>query len=184
MKTDFPFNKHLLLVFVISSSSLTGCVQPEKTEQAETNFPELNQTAMDSIWNSYKPEPIDEDITTDKETILELKKLRDKKKFGPEEESPAFPFGYVGLLPEENQEKANQLMNASIERLIKILEKNPEPTKDEILAEFKVGVTSFDGIASDTVDKEKVCEYYTQIREIIGFETTNSILNDWLYGFI
>lgn len=33
----------------------------------------------------------------------------------------------------------------------------------------------------DTEDMERVCEYYDQIREIIGFDSTDEVLNDWLY---
>ncbi|MFT6138016.1 MAG: hypothetical protein ACJAUJ_001107 [Salibacteraceae bacterium] len=86
---------------------------------------------------------------------------------------------YTGLQPSENIPAANRALNNSIDRLLKILKK--DPTLENILNEYKNGLTTFDELATDTEDREKVCYYYDEIREIIGFDSTNEILNDWLY---
>lgn len=106
--------------------------------------------------------------------IEELESLKNLVKFGAETST-----GYIGLLPQEMQPEANDLMNKSINHLIRILKKSP--TKDNILNEFKRGLSDFDAFELDTEDRERVCEYYDQIREIIGFDSTDGILNDWLY---
>lgn len=142
----------------------------------------MTSEELNELLKGQQPEPTDEKISTTDSTITKLTELKNSIKFGPEPQSSRFPLGYVGLLPEENQPKANEHLNSSIQRLIDLLEKNPTPTKDEVLNEFKIGLNPMKDIAIDTEDRERVCEYYSDIRVIIGFETTNGVLNDWMYG--
>jgi hypothetical protein len=106
--------------------------------------------------------------------------LQKKEKFQQEAEDFNWPVGYIGLEPEENRPLANQLMNESIGRLLQIIDS--QPTLDRILAEYRIGLETFVDIAFDTEDRERVCAYYDEIRQIIGFDSTEGILNDWLYG--
>ncbi len=111
--------------------------------------------------------------------IEELLQLRDTEKF--QQEDPEFNdgLGYVGLLPAEYRPLANNRLNESIDRIIFILENNPSQKK--ILDEFLNGLDALGLVAWETEDRERVCSYYDQIREIIGFDSTEGILNDWLY---
>ena len=117
---------------------------------------------------------MDEMIEVNKNSISELQALRQIKKFREDDAT-----SYVGLLPENMQPAADQALNKSIERLIAILQDNP--TKDGILEEYRIGLADFEEIAFDTEDRERVCGYYDQIRIIIGFESTDGILNEYLY---
>lgn len=113
--------------------------------------------------------------------VSDLEKLLFKVKFGPEDESDKLPTDYVGLLPEENQPQANNLLNKSIKRLISILRNEKKITNRMILNEFETGLESLEDIAFDTEDRERVCYYYEEIMDIIGLESTNELLNNWMY---
>lgn len=115
------------------------------------------------------------------QAIESLKQLKSSYKFGPEKKSLKFPVGYVGLLPKEYRTLANNTMNLSIMRLIILIKTNPNPSKKQVLDEFKRGLNSFYNIASDTEDRERVCEYYSDIMDIIGLDSSNQLLNNWLY---
>jgi hypothetical protein len=105
--------------------------------------------------------------------IEKLLELRRQDKFAEIEDQ------YTGINPIENQPIANQIINESIDAIIEIL--NDSPTKAKILEVYKRDIIKFDEVASDTEDRETVCVYYSKIREIIGFDSTDDILNDWLY---
>ena len=126
-------------------------------------------------------EYLDEVIAINQYATTNLQQLLNKDKFGPEEPSEQLTLGYVGFLPPESRPKANNLLNESIRRLILILEKEPKVTKRMILNEFETGLNSFNDIASDTEDKERVCCYYEDIMDIIGLKSSNELLNNWMY---
>lgn len=113
--------------------------------------------------------------------VAKLKRLKSKYKFGAEEKSSIFPLGYVGILPKESRPLANHLMNKSLERLIQLIKTKHSPTKLQILDEFNIGLNSFNEIATDTEDRERVCHYYSEIMDIIGLDSSNELLNNWLY---
>lgn len=126
-------------------------------------------------------ENLNELIEIKPNAVNELEKLLFKVKFGPEVESDMLPIGYVGLLPEEDQPKANRLLNESIKRLIKILRNEKKIAKRIVLNEFESGLESFENLAVDTEDRERVCYYYEEIMDIIGLDSTNELLNNWMY---
>lgn len=72
-------------------------------------------------------------------------------------------------------------MNESIVRLISILEQNKQVTARMVLNEFENGLSSFEDLAFDTEDRERVCWYYEDIMDCIGLESTNELLNNWMY---
>lgn len=141
---------------------------------------EKRSTDIDKNFRDYQNElseklTLEEVIATTDSTIMKLRLLKDKEKFMP------VPNGYVGILPPENQPAANQLLNRSIQNIINMITVDTVVSKSLILNEFRRGLISMEGLVSDTEDRERLCEYYSEIREIIGFETTNNLLNDWLY---
>lgn len=127
---------------------------------------------------------LNERISTNKETITKLENLKSVYKFGPEKGgSFKFPHGYVGILPKSVRPLANQRLNESIEGIINLIQKNPNPTKEQILIEFSIGLYMLYNIAVDTEDRERVCIYYTDIMDIIGLDSSNELLNNWLYNY-
>lgn len=124
---------------------------------------------------------LDETLSVKPDAISKLKKLLEKEKFGPEEKTNQLPLGYVGFLPEEDRPLANKIMNESIARLISVLEQNKKVTARMVLNEFENGLNSFEDLAFDTEDRERVCWYFEDIMDIIGLESTNELLNNWMY---
>lgn len=54
-----------------------------------------------------------------------------------------------------------------------------------ILTSIKDGLRFIDSVEErlDTEDKERVCEYYEEMMDIVELDSSEGILNSWLYGF-
>ena len=104
-----------------------------------------------------------------------LDSLKNQDKFG--EDASSF---YPGATSEAMRLELNGLMNKSIDDIVLVLKDCP--TKAQILEQYKTGLSRFDSLNLDTEDREQVCTYYDRIREIIGFDSTHGLLNQWLYG--
>lgn len=50
-----------------------------------------------------------------------------------------------------------------------------------ILNEFEIGLNFFENLVFDIEDRERVCWYYEDIMNIIGFKSMNELLNNWMY---
>lgn len=137
--------------------------------------------AMQETHLYEESESLNDVLTINQDAVTNLRELLNKEKFGPEERSEQLPLGYVGFLPPESRPTANKLLNESISRLIQMLEKEQKVTKRLVLDEFEKGLNSFNELASDTEDRERVCWYYEDIMDIIGLESTNELLNNWMY---
>lgn len=154
----------IVQLFVLVSS----CNSTETDTMPKNNLYEESQSLGDII-------KVDSNVTEKLEALLKT------EKFGFEERSEQLSMGYVGFLPAESRPLANKLLNESIGRLITILEKDTEVTKRMILDEFENGLNSFSELAFDTEDRERVCWYYEDLMDIIGLESTNELLNNWMY---
>ena len=104
-----------------------------------------------------------------------LDSLKNQDKFG--EDASSFS---PGATSEAMRLELNGLMNKSIDEIVLVLKDCP--TKAQILEQYKTGLSRFDSLNLDTEDREQVCTYYDRIREIIGFDSTHGLLNQWLYG--
>lgn len=152
---------------------LQSCVNSQQ-EKSETKSMTKNHLYEES-------QSLDETLDVKSDAIIKLKELLQKEKFGPEEKTDQLPLGYVGFLPEEDRPLANKTLNESIVRLISILKQNNKVTSRIILDEFEIGLNSFEDLAFDTEDRERVCWYYEDIMDIIGLESTYELLNNWMY---
>jgi hypothetical protein len=86
---------------------------------------------------------------------------------------------YTGVFDETERLQAESILNALIDRVAKGLEK--QPTSDFVLTEFKAALDKFQ--LFDTEDREQVCAYLETIMDCVGLESSDGLLNDWLYGF-
>lgn len=59
------------------------------------------------------------------------------------------------------------------------------PTTQAYLAKIKIGLDRFSDtdLINDTEDKERVCQYFEELMDIVGLESSEGILNKFLYGF-
>ena len=115
---------------------------------------------------------MDAPIFTSSDTINQLAELRQAPKF----EADGL---YSGCLDPTLRVELESDMNTLLERLV--AELAAHPTKSFVLAEF---ARTLDGVrATDTEDRERVCGYLEKIMDILGIESSDGLLNTWMYGF-
>lgn len=102
-----------------------------------------------------------------------LNSLKEEKKFL--RDSATF---YPGAGSESEREKLEILINSLIERLIQKLE---YIDKKGILNEFKISLDTANDF--DTENREQICAYLQKIMDIFGIESSDGLLNKWMYGF-
>ncbi len=120
--------------------------------------------------NDRLPLPID--------ALNQLIQLKAKPKFGPSEPTERQPLGYVGYLPPEEQPNAEAALNTLIDRVISVIDVNP--SKALVLKEFAATFPFFED--SDTEDRECLCWYLEDIMDAVGMESSDGLLNDFMYG--
>ena len=115
------------------------------------------------------------DLSISPAALEQLHAFRAQPKFGPDESR--FP-PYAGYLPETNRTDAERELNAIVDVLTDGLP--GQPTTAFVLASFARGLLWFAG--SDTEDRERCCDYLVEIMDIIGLESSNGLLNRFMYG--
>lgn len=86
---------------------------------------------------------------------------------------------YPGAPSESLRVEAEQSVNTLLDRLIPAL---PTPAdKQFVLREFRRTLDAF--TQSDTEERERLCGYLEEIMDIVGIESSDGLLNGWLYGF-
>ena len=108
------------------------------------------------------------------QTITELKKLREEKKF-LEMEGVYYP----GAPTEEIRLELEKKLDHTIDILIDNIKANP--TKKYLLSRFSLMLNKF--TEYDTEEREQICFYCEKIMDIFGVESSDGLLMNWLYGF-
>jgi len=106
------------------------------------------------------------------EITAALTRLRAAEKF----KADAF---YPGAPNETLRVEAEQTVNALLDRLMPVLRVPAD--KEFVLREFRLTLDSFD--QTDTEERERLCGYLEEIMDIVGIESSDGLLNGWLYGF-
>jgi hypothetical protein len=101
-----------------------------------------------------------------------LVSLRAAKKFTAD-------FFYPGAPTEALRVEAESHVNTLIDRLLSSL--TPNTRKSFVLGEFKVAMAGF--TQSDSEERERFCSYLEQIMDITAIESSDGLLNSWVYGF-
>lgn len=60
-----------------------------------------------------------------------------------------------------------------------------EATDEAYREKIQIGLESFRDVylRLDTEDKERVCLYFEELMDIVGLESSNGLLNEFVYGF-
>jgi hypothetical protein len=111
-------------------------------------------------------------ITFGESERAELLALRATKKFTAD-------FFYSGAPTEALRVDAESKVNALLDRLLASL--TPDSRKSAVLDEFKTALTGF--TQTDTEERERFCSYLENIMDITGIESSDGLLNNWMYGF-
>jgi uncharacterized protein DUF4844 len=125
------------------------------------------------LWRALLPNP-DQKLNVTQVTFARLAELRARPKY------VALPPGtlYNGLRPEDARLLAERQINALIDRLRDGLAS--KPSKKFTLDEFARTMAEFDPI--DTEDREQLLRYLEEIMDILGIESSDGLLNRWMYG--
>jgi hypothetical protein len=86
---------------------------------------------------------------------------------------------YKGVLRPERRARAEAVLNGLLDTLLQGLP--TQPTKEFVLGEFTKTLATFDLV--DTEDRERACLYLEEIMDIVGLESSDGLLNRWMYGF-
>lgn len=59
------------------------------------------------------------------------------------------------------------------------------PTKNEYLEIIEVGLERFSnaGDIYDTEDRERICHYFEELMDLVGLDSSEGMLNNFMYGF-
>jgi hypothetical protein len=86
---------------------------------------------------------------------------------------------YPGAATEEIRKSAELAINKMLDRLRSGLPGSPQ--KSYVLSEFLAMLKAFEG--DDTEEREKACTYCERVMDLLGIESSDGVLNTWLYGF-
>ncbi len=113
-----------------------------------------------------------EALNISSDTIDKLKQFKDIKKF--------LPSGmYPGAPSESIRSKCEEGINQMVSELIENLSDNPN--KSYVLAVFKKHLEKFD--LEDTEEREQAAFNCEKVMDILGIESSDGVLNTWMYGF-
>lgn len=116
----------------------------------------------------------DEALRPPADAAQKLNALLAKPKFLAE------PAGlYTGVRDERQRRAAEATINEVIRSTLARLSKAPD--KRLILGDFEAGLNRI--TLADTEDRERAAHYIEEIMECIGLESSDGLLNTWLYGF-
>ena len=113
----------------------------------------------------------DQTLNVTPEVVQNLLTLRSEPKFGEEDFYPGAPS-------EEVRQKAETAVNAMLGRLATGLAKMPR--KSYVLSEFQEMLRAFED--EDSEEREQACAYCERVMDILKIESSDGLLNTWLYG--
>ncbi len=86
---------------------------------------------------------------------------------------------YPGAPTEALRVDAEGQINQLIDRLLSNLASDSR--KSFVMSEFRAAMERFE--QTDTEERERFCGYLEQIMDATGIESSDGLLNSWLYGF-
>lgn len=107
------------------------------------------------------------------ETLAKLDALRHRPKYVDEPGTI-----YNGMRPEGLRVASEAQLNHLIDRLRQRVE--ARPSKKVVLQEIARTLDEFQGV--DTEDRERICRYAEELMDIFGIESSDGLLNRFLYG--
>jgi hypothetical protein len=67
----------------------------------------------------------------------------------------------------------------------KAISQTENPTDKAYQEKIKIGLERFSDLylELDTEDRERICHYFEELMDIVGLESSDGLLNDFMYGF-
>lgn len=91
-------------------------------------------------------------------------------------------FLYTGVHDSELKKQLNQNISDTSRTFIKLYQGITPPTKQQLLQTLSKGINQINPNQLDTEDREQVAANYEKFLDIIGLESSEGILNSWLYN--
>ena len=107
----------------------------------------------------------------------EFETFRTKKKF---EHDSSIPYG--GLKDEKLKQILNEKINKVATQFEKISIKN-NASNEEYLKVIKTDLDEIYDLSLDTEEKERMCLYFEELMDLVGMESSEGLLNHFMYGF-
>lgn len=91
---------------------------------------------------------------------------------------------YSGIADDKMRPILTEKINKVADSFKKIA-KEKKPTKKEYQNEIKIGLENFSDVylELDTEDRERVCSYFEELMDIVGLESSDGQLNNFMYDF-
>jgi hypothetical protein len=87
---------------------------------------------------------------------------------------------YTGAWPAEVRPVLNAVLNQSADDFLAIAESSP--TRERYLQAMSAGLARIEPDELDTEDRERVAEQYQNLMDIVGLQSSNGLLNTFVYG--
>jgi hypothetical protein len=117
--------------------------------------------------------PVDQKLDITPAAIEKLGRLRQEKKFV---DAPGTSFN--GIRPETLRRTAEVQLDALLDDLLQDIAAHPQ--KSFVLQRFSKTLAAFP--SADTEDRERMQRYLEQIMHIVGIQSSNGLLNRWMYA--
>ena len=88
---------------------------------------------------------------------------------------------YIGVQDAALKQSLNEKLAQAAQLFINLYQ-HGQPGKEELLQTLSDGIYQIDPDTLDTEDREQVAFTFEQFLDITGLESSNNILNTWLYG--
>ncbi|WP_345201487.1 DUF4844 domain-containing protein [Chryseobacterium ginsengisoli] len=88
---------------------------------------------------------------------------------------------YIGVADKQNERVQSQLLDESIDRFTERVTNNFSDKQYRDL--MKNDLDRFNDYNLDTEDREYICGFYEKIMDAIELESSDGVLNNWLYDF-
>jgi hypothetical protein len=118
-------------------------------------------------------------IKTPKDAMKKFEKFKAKEKFIADS-----VIYYPGIAKPSMRPILTEKINLAANDLEKLARTNKATDKD-YQEQIKIGLQRFGDVylELDTEDRERVCHYFEELMDIVGLESSDGLLNDFMYGF-
>jgi hypothetical protein len=119
-------------------------------------------------------------MKTSENAMDKFEEFKKKEKFIEEDMQPFYPGIADPSMRPILTEKINQVADD-----FKEVAQNENPTEKKYQEKIGIGLKRFSDVYLDldTEDRERVCSYFEELMDIVGLESSDGQLNEFMYGF-
>jgi hypothetical protein len=118
-------------------------------------------------------------INTPEDALNKFEEFKKKAKFIEDEK-----YFYPGIGNPKLLSSLTNRINKACEDF-KVVSQTESPTDKAYQDKIKIGLGRFSDLylELDTEDRERVCHYFEELMDIVGLESSDGLLNNFMYGF-